>query len=509
MTLTLGLRYEYQGILAGDELQALNAAASVPGLIEFRVPKAQTTNFAPRLGIAYSPGHRGETTLRAGFGLAYDKYFDNLSLNTKPPQLESAVTLDPSGALPHFLANGGIRSTARASAFATPQDAREATSGYIPDRLIPYAINWNVGVDQVLLDDYALEIRYLGTRGVHLPTQTRINMVSAVTPDRFLPTYLQLPDVATLANLRYSLDDLSGIPPIGQAWLPYFNQGPITAFPFRGNSTYHGLAVELSRRFTRGLFFKGAYTWSHNIDDSTADVASTLLAPRRPENYDDMRSERGTSFLDRRHRFTLAWTYETPWYSHSQNSFLRSVLGSYTLSGTYMYESPQYVTVQSGLDSNLNFDSAGDRAIVNVNGVANTGTGVYAVDRAGNRLGLGDPSTVAYIAQNPNAQYIVTGLGARSTSGRNTLPTRAINNIDLAVKKAFSVREGWKLEFGGQAFNTLNHPQYTPGFVNNVQFHPGLTTRNNLIPGTAIFNRPDLAYASNARSLQLFVRAHF
>ena len=49
------------------------------------------------------------------------------------------------------------------------------------------------------------------------------------------------------------------------------------------------------------------------------------------EDYDDMRAERGTSFLDRRHRFTLACSYETPWYSHSQNRFLRSILGNYVL----------------------------------------------------------------------------------------------------------------------------------------------------------------------------------
>src|SRR6185312_3551866 len=157
----------------------------------------------------------------------------------------------------------------------------------------------------------------------------------------------------------------------------------------------------------------------------------------------------------------------------------------------------------------LNFDSAGDRAIVNVNGVPNTGSSVYPVDRAGNRLTFGDPASVAYVAQNPSAQYIVAGLGARATSARNTLPTRPIDDIDFAVKKAFSIKENWKVELGGQAFNALNHPQYTPGFLNNVEFHPGVTTRNNLIPGNPMFNRPDLAYASNARSLQLFARVQF
>ena len=155
--------------------------------------------------------------------------------------------------------------------------------------------------------------------------------------------------------------------------------------------------------------FKGAYTWSHNIDDSTADLFSTLLAPRRPEDFQNMRSERSSSFLDRRHRMTMAWVYEAPWYRGSDNWFLKNLVGNYTISGIYTIESPQYATVQSGLDSNLNFDSAGDRAIMNVNGVSRTGSAVDAIDRLGNVVEMGDESTVAYVAQNPNAQYIQAG----------------------------------------------------------------------------------------------------
>ena len=53
---TLGLRYDYQGISAGDKLQTLNAIASVPGLISFQAPTPQLDGFAPRVGLAYSPG---------------------------------------------------------------------------------------------------------------------------------------------------------------------------------------------------------------------------------------------------------------------------------------------------------------------------------------------------------------------------------------------------------------------------------------------------------------------
>jgi hypothetical protein len=509
LTLTLGVRYEYKGVPEGDKLQALNAISSVPGLIEFRKPTAQTTNFVPRVGLAYSPGTTGRTSIRAGFGMSYDKYFDNLGLNSKPPQLESTVDVNPSQTSVNFLANGGIRPDARPQSFANAQEARDATSAFIVDQKLPYSIQWNAGVQRVIKEGYTLEVRYLGTRGVHLPTQSRINIQSVVTPTRFLPTYLQAPSQATLTGLPYTLGNLQEIDLVLPQWAPYFDNSNITSFPYRGNSSYHGLATELTRRFTRGLLFRGAYTWSHNIDDSTADLFSTLLAPRRPEDFQNMNKERSTSFLDRRHRFTFSWVWDTPWLNTSDNWLMKNIIGNFTLSGTYTYESPQFATVQSGLDSNLNGDSAGDRAIVNINGARNMGTGVNPIDRNGNIVAAGSPNIVAYVARNPGAQYIVAGLGALTNAGRMTIPTRPINNFDLAVKKAFSVREGMRLEFGAQFFNAFNHPQFVPGYINNVQFHESRNTNNNLIPGNGIFNRPDLAYDSNARIIQLVARFQF
>ena len=78
ITLTLCLRHEYKGVPYGDTLQQLNAISSVPGVLTFGVPKAQKRNFAPRAGLAYSPGFEGKMVIRACFGVAYDTYFTNL-----------------------------------------------------------------------------------------------------------------------------------------------------------------------------------------------------------------------------------------------------------------------------------------------------------------------------------------------------------------------------------------------------------------------------------------------
>jgi hypothetical protein len=509
-TINVGLRWDYQGVAASDAEWLLNSAANLPGVLEFRKPTAQLTAFGPRLGLAYSPGTSGKTSIRAGFGWSYDKTFENLNNNARAPQKSATAdcgnTPDPCNET-HFLASGGILPTVSGGAACTDTaSCRAITSSYLYDQQIPYALNWNFGVQHVFRNDYTLEVRYLGTKGVHLFTQTRLNRVDKVTPTFFLPTYLTAPSTATLAALPISLADIQAKSSFSPVY-PGFTSN-ITAFPNRGNSSYNGLAVELTRRFARGLLYKAAYTWSHAIDDSTADLFSTLLSPRRPQDFQNLGAERSSSFLDRRHRFTYNLVYDTPWFKSSSNKFARYALGGYVLSGTYTFESPQYATVQSGIDSNLNGDAAGDRAIVNPSGVPNTGSGVQGIGRNG-AFTTSASAIVAYVANNPNAQYIVAGLGAFATGGRQTMALGRINNVDIQVKKSFNFGEVRKFEIGAQAFNLFNHPQYIAGYTNNVQFHNSNTTRNNLLPNDPAFGRPDLEYSSNSRFLQLLARFQF
>jgi len=512
LTASIGLRYDYQGLPAGDKLQALNAIANVPGLISFNAPQPQMNGFAPRLGLAYSPGSSGRTSIRAGFGMSYDKNFDNFALTTTPPEVSSLFTTPLTAATPHFLANGGIQPVNGFHTFATAADAQNATSSYRQNQYImPYALSWNVGVQHVFHNDYTLEVRYLGTKGVHLPTQSQINIGAVVSPSLNIPTFMTMPGVQTLAALPHTLNDLFNIDPVLPAWQANFDNLPVTSFPFRGNSKYNGLAIEFTRRFSKGLLYKTAYTWSHNEDDSTADLKTTLLAPRRPQDFTNMRAEWGTSFLDRRHRFTQTVVYDTPWFKSGSNRLLRYALGGYILSGTYTFESPQYGTVQSGLDSNLNYDSFSDRSIVNVNGVANTSSSVTPVKASGAAVGMGDPSTVAYIVKNPKAQYITAGYGAIANGGRNTLALAPINNFDIQIKKGFALGEERRLEFAAQFYNFFNHPQYTPGSINTITYTETLGTsqRSVLIPGNPLFNQPDQAFSSNPRVIQLTARFQF
>jgi hypothetical protein len=502
LTVNLGLRYEYKGIAADDKLHALNALSSVPGLITFKAPEAQKRNFAPRVGLAYSPGRSGLTSIRAGFGLGYDVLFDNFGLNAKPPQSETTTDFDINSNAPNFLRNGGIKSIGTPPQF-TVAEARAATSAHIPDQLLPYAISWNIGASHVWHRDYVFEARYLGTKGVHLFTQNRLNIIPRVTADRNLPTYLQRPSQASLDALPLTLTQLQAASFYKPEYAANgFNQNAIVEFTSRGNSTYHGLALEATKRFSNDLLFKGAYTWSHNIDDSSADLFSTYIAPRRPQDFQDLSQERSTSLLDHRQRFTFTWIYDTPWFRGDTNWFKKNLIGNYSVSGTYQVESPQYATVQSNVDANLNNDSAGDRAIINAAGDPGKGSAVTALRNSSNQI-------VGYLANDPSARYIVAGAGAYANGGRMTLPLAGINNWDVSVMKKFNITEAKKVEIRANFFNFFNNSQFTPGYISNVQSKQKIDNRNNFIPGNASFNRPDLAYSSHAREITLAARFTF
>jgi hypothetical protein len=280
----------------------------------------------------------------------------------------------------------------------------------------------------------------------------------------------------------------------------------ITAYRPIGNSSYHGMAIDVNKRYARNHLMKVGYTWSHTIDDSTAEVFSTVLTPRRPQDFFNRAAEKGSSLLDRRQRFVFTWIYETPWF---KTGALKHVLGGYSVAGTYSAESPQWATVQSGVDSNLNGDAAADRAIINLNGAAGTSSDVTALCKGGpcSQYAAGaarNAATVAYVAVDPNAQFIKAQVGTFANAGKNLLPTKGINNWDVSLAKNVTFTERWKLNFRADFRNTFNHPQYAPGQINNVNFRAGLTnTTSYLTPGNADFGKFDRVFRSNARVIQM------
>ena len=536
LSLNLGVRYEYTTTAEGENRQSLNSIANSPNVLVpqagnqplvFNKPQAPKNNWAPRIGFAYSPGNKGDTSIRGGFGLAYDTLYDNIGILAVPPQIGSTENVVPLA--PGFLAGGGLAGGSGSGITTlTKAQALTNTSNWIPPQIKdPYSVNWNFGIQHSFGKNYTAEINYVGTRGNHLSFQDIISIQPSVTPTNFLPTYYQAPSQATLNSLPLGLNtDPVGLPIVGtrDIWSqPFVNAGfgcpapctpVITAFIPAGWSTYHGLQSGLTRRFSNGLTFQSAYTWSHTIDNSTADFHTSDITPRRPQDFFDFNAEKANSALDRAQRFTLAMVYDLPYFKNG-SWLMKNVVGNWQFSPVYTFETGEWVTVQAQRDANLNLDSAGDRAIFNPAGVPGTGSDVTALNAtAGPNAG----TTVAYLVNNPNAQYIRTGLGGLANSGRNTLQTPGTNNIDLAIYKDLNFTERMKFRLGAQIGNIINHPQYIPGSnpgfglgVNDVNGFSSVGTgyKSFVTPGNANFDVPKSVFASNARVMAIVAKFTF
>jgi hypothetical protein len=449
--------------------------------------------------------------------------FDNLGLLSLPPQLSSTIDCAPVGNYncpSPFLGGGGILPGAGGiRTFPTVAAQRAATSAFLPAQLKdPKSIDWTLGVQHTFAKDYTLEVRYVGTKGIHLPAQIQLNKQPVVTSTFNLPTYTTAPSQAALDALPVTLGQINSVFNAGGNIVPAFaaagfNKSTITSYQPFASSTYHGLATQLNKRLSNGLQFVGAYTFSHLIDDATAEVFSTVLAPRRSQNGLALRNDYANSILDHRHRLTLAVIYDVPYFKHS-NALVKNTIGNWELAPIYTYQSGQWVTAQSGIDSNKNGDTAGDRTVFNGSGTPGTGSGVRALCNsslpAGATCSKTPANIVAYAAINPNAQYIQAGLGALATAGRNTLQLAPINDIDMSAVKRFTITERFKIEFQAQAFNLFNHPQYIGGYLNDIAPIGFKGSEVNVLrPQQANFNLPSTQFASNARTLQLGLKIFF
>ena len=482
LTLNLGLRYEYTSYPRDAATQKLNALSSA-GPFNFGLPKTDKNNWAPRLGFAYAPrvqggllkkifGEPGKSSIRAGAGVAYDVVFQNLILLQLPPQLQQELDASSGsggfyGTDANFLKNGGLQNHPIPP--NTAADAREATQSLITDQHVPVTYTWSLSFQREMHKDWSLETRYVGTRGLHLPIQFRWNNGVVPPANLFLPTYMsasEIPAASTLAGMTTRQVFLNARK---RLYSSLGFAGNVTAFEPVGNSTYHAASMELKRRFARSYMMTAAYTYSHTIDDSTNELFSSYINPRRPEDVFNLRNERGNSALDRRQRFVTSAIWELPLLRKS-HGLLRQ-LGGWQLTGIFEAETGQWATPLSGVDSNGNSDSAGDRAIINSKGQEGVGAGVNAVTRTGQVVSVSATSAtniVAYLAKNSNAQYVTAEVGAKTNAGRNTLRGAGINNFSFSIVKDFFFKpeSQKKIQFMAYMLNAFNHPQYTVDALN-------------------------------------------
>ena len=554
-TLNLGVRWEFTTVPFAERSQSSESGANVPGVLTFGTPQPQYNNVVPRVGAVYAPNEN--TSIRAAFGINTDVLFDNLGENSAPLSLATTENVPSlTTQTPNFLATGGLPAQISNAIFTDPGQERTALSAYIPNQILPYSEQWTLGVQHVFAKDYTAEVRYVGTRGVHLDVQSQVNSQDAVTQANQLPVNLTggtavIPNGAnTLAGIEastgtYSYTTTAGAPVTYQC--PYYriasfcNAGFISTitgyFPY-GGSNYNGLQTQLTRRFQNGLLINAAYTYSRALDDSTADVNSTALNPRRAENFQNLKQDYSRSDLDHPNRLSLVGIYDLPFFKQS-NWLLKNLVGNLELAPVYTFQSPQYTSPQSTVDSNLNGDAAADRTFVNPAGAPNTsatvvpvlnntvcatgttnggilnGTTTLATSCAANTIGYtagAINATTKVFTPITNAYYVQGGNGTLPNASRNLLPTGRIDNLDLTAVKRFSYRERYRLEVQLQAFNVLNHSQYLPGSLNTVNSiqstGSGAANFVNVTSGSNFANK-NTDFSNNARTMQVAAKFSF
>jgi outer membrane receptor protein involved in Fe transport len=505
LTLTLGVRYENFGTPfntlrtpAFTGLFNVNPETRTGPFSEPNKVQSDNNNFAPTIGVAYSPSFTGgflgaffgekRSVIRAGYQIGYDSFFNNIASNaaaSSPNVIQTTTPSQVTAASPRGLANFSSRFPTTAAA-VTPLSPQTLIT---PDLVNPYYQRWSLGIQRELPLDLVMDLSYVGSSGSKLYINEDLNpLVRAelrspipagypnCTPGTNVTTAQATPrfPAGTLCPLSGRLDNL---------------QGGRTVRTNGGHSSYHSGQLEVRRRFANNFQLTGAYTFSKllsNADEVFATgvgTASSVFA--LPSLFGGDRFEKAVSQNDRTHRAVFTYVYVIPFF-REQNGFLGRVLGGFQLSGVTSFESGTPYTVFNGFDSD-GIGGGNERPDFNPAGQA----GVRAVPEIDTRQTIPNPSGSGTIA-NPNfgaliryfnpdagnatidpatARYIVNptfipgntnfaGIPRFGNTPRNSERSDGINNWNLNVQKNTRISETTRVEFRTEFLNVFNHPQF-------------------------------------------------
>jgi len=467
LTLNLGMRLEVSngatevnGLLSNLNLHgtaALGGAGTGPlGAIEVvPVSNQQQHNWGPRFGFAWNP-NGGKTVIRGGYGIAYDFSFLNPVTNLRfaAPFMYQFATTDFTGA------NSFANMVAGASPFIQTGRATAGTFGTAirsfgslgpVDQGLrnPQVQQFNLTVERNIWNGLLVRAGYVGTKGNYLQ---RSNPINTLRPGVFTPPNTLAEEAALAANgtIKAVNAGLSA-PPTGTTNRidPRFQA--VTLLDSGANSNYHSFQFQAVRRFSKGLSFSAAYTWSKSIDNSSDALGVLLNEGAAAQNPFNNRDNRAVSAFDVPHRFVLSHVYEIPGFKNS-NPFFKQALSGWEFSGIYV--------AQSGTPLNL---QAGARRGVTDALLLGTAAGSQRPDLVGplnvtfspNPSGDGAPPNK--VTSSGLAQPLVGHFG---TLGRNVLRINGLDNFDWTLGKKFPIRESVHLELQAQAFNVFNHTSF-------------------------------------------------
>jgi len=405
LTLTAGLRYEFNSppVDAADRANLYNPATQTlaqvgTGGIPRGGSEADRNNFAPRLGLAWHPGHRN-MVVRAGYGV----YYDQSSLATGEGLYFNAPYFDfklffPFGQLPLSLSDpfpANFPIALPSSALAVQSNLRTA-----------YTQQWNFNLQQQLGRDQVVELAYAGSKGTKLLGARDINQPNP-SPQ-----------------------------PVNPRPVPQF--ADINILESRGNSSYQSLQARFQQSFHRGLTALASYTWSKSIDDASSFFSSAGDA-NFPQDSRNTRAERALSNFDLRHRLSLSYSYDLPF---GKGRFL----GGWQTFGIWTFQTGRPFTV--ALLPNVDNSNTGQSIL-----------GFGAGDRPNvlRAPALSNPSPDRWF---DTTAFTLPPFGSFGNAGRNILSGPAYQSINVSLMKNARIAERANLQFRVEAFNLLNRANF-------------------------------------------------
>ena len=401
-----------------SDAQRFNGAFQAGQGIDDTMQSGSAFRVSPRLGVVYDLTGAGRTVLRGGFGIFYDRPQGNMVYD----QIQNAP-----GMLVPQLSYGRLQTLSASSGEPFPTLALTPTAyDFEPPRVTA----WNVGVQHKLWGAIVIDLAYVGSSSKDLLQQRQINAVpwgAKFLPENQNPTR----PPSTVPGATALIDDFLR---------PYQGYGTSASGSTRAISNYHSLQASLNRRFDNGLMFSAFYVWSKALGTVNDDFGGAR--PNATEE-EDRRANYSYLSYDRPHTFVVNFVYQTP-------PVAKGVLGllanDWQISGVYRWMSGTPYAVDFSIPGITNANLTGSDQPARIVVTCDPGKGWGS-----------DPYKQIDVSCFAPPQPGSVGM----ESARYFLHGPPVNNLDLSLSKSFAFGKGIRLEVRLDAFNALNHTQFT------------------------------------------------
>src|SRR5262249_30406198 len=267
----------------------------------------------PRVGLAWDPTGSGKWSVRAGFGIHHDLQ-DNIGhrLNANAP-FNARMTITNTPVLQIIPIPFGTQappSCSEKSTLQPPTCSIFSPGGLDPVMKTPTLQQWSLTVERGLTADMTLQVSYVGSETYHVVTAMNRNM--------FRPEICSDPAGCLSGGIRAA--NQTARVPLGTLYMPsrpglrpnpYV--GAAQSWFYNGTSAYHAATVSLTKRATRGLYFKANYTYSKMLDINSAFLSTSASnEPPAVVNPFDLKRDRGPASFNLTHQFNANYSYQLP-----------------------------------------------------------------------------------------------------------------------------------------------------------------------------------------------------